>query len=425
MGTFLSTPERRVESEFGFSKDGTLLFSAGSVQGWRKTMEDAHIADAENKIFAVFDGHGGKAVAKFAQTKFVKELTSLPSFKEGQYELALKQAFHRIDEMLEDPKYDSLLARFQAIPNPSEKKVGEAVDSEWDIEEDERDDSENIARDSNLSINQPIGLPKKKVTTAQAVQFFQQLLVAEANKSKGLADASSSSAKMAYAAVTSANAKALASANASSSSAPRPACIQTPNGPVCCLGDHRVVSGCTAIVALKINHQLFVANAGDSRGCLYRSGRAIPLSEDHKPQSETEMRRIEKAGGFVSAQGRINGNLNLSRSLGDLKYKQMHHLSREEQMITAEPDVTITTLVPDDSFFVLACDGIWDVMTCQELCDFISVRLDTGMDLTEVIKQVFDHCIADDIKTSGGLGGDNQTCLVVLLNYHPHVQDDE
>lgn len=42
--------------------------------------------------------------------------------------------------------------------------------------------------------------------------------------------------------------------------------------------------------------------------------------------------------------GRINGNLNLSRSLGDLKYKQLFHLKREEQIISAEPDITITDL---------------------------------------------------------------------------------
>ena len=42
--------------------------------------------------------------------------------------------------------------------------------------------------------------------------------------------------------------------------------------------------------------------------------------------------------------GRINGNLNLSRSLGDLKYKQLFHLKREEQIISADPDITITDL---------------------------------------------------------------------------------
>lgn len=48
---------------------------------------------------------------------------------------------------------------------------------------------------------------------------------------------------------------------------------------------------------------------------------AVALSEDHKPENEFEKKRIEAAGGTVS-ENRVNGNLNLSRSLGDFEYKQ-------------------------------------------------------------------------------------------------------
>jgi len=51
------------------------------------------------------------------------------------------------------------------------------------------------------------------------------------------------------------------------------------------------------------------------------------------------MSRITKAGGFVNHFGRVNGNLNLSRSLGDLKYKQVPGIPPQEQIITAEPDI--------------------------------------------------------------------------------------
>lgn len=44
------------------------------------------------------------------------------------------------------------------------------------------------------------------------------------------------------------------------------------------------------------------------------------MSEDHKPDDPAEKNRINMAGGFVS-EGRVNGNLNLSRALGDLEYK--------------------------------------------------------------------------------------------------------
>ena len=51
-----------------------------------------------------------------------------------------------------------------------------------------------------------------------------------------------------------------------------------------------------------------------------RAGEAIPLSFDHKPENDEERSRIEKAGSTIT-EGRVDGNLNLSRSLGDLKYK--------------------------------------------------------------------------------------------------------
>lgn len=79
--------------------------------------------------------------------------------------------------------------------------------------------------------------------------------------------------------------------------------------------------GCTANVVLIENYKkLYIANAGDSRCVLCRRGKAVPLSIDHKPENEVEKKRIEKAGSTIT-EGRVDGNLNLSRSLGDLKYK--------------------------------------------------------------------------------------------------------
>lgn len=185
--------------------------------------------------------------------------------------------------------------------------------------------------------------------------------------------------------------------------------------PQCQLASHRVTAGCTAVVAFKAGRTLYVANAGDSRGVLCRGSIAYPLSEDHKPQNEVEMNRICAAGGFVSAVGRVNGNLNLSRSLGDLKYKQVRGVGEEGQIISADPDITITRLQDGDRFFILACDGIWDCLTSQEACDFVVARLDQGLAADHIIDEVMKHCLAGNVRSAQGKGTDNMTFLLTLL----------
>lgn len=63
----------------------------------------------------------------------------------------------------------------------------------------------------------------------------------------------------------------------------------------------------------------------------------------------------------------MNGNLNLSRSIGDLKYKANSSLPPSDQMITAEPDVLSVEVADEDRFMILACDGVWDCMTSQQV----------------------------------------------------------
>lgn len=80
-------------------------------------------------------------------------------------------------------------------------------------------------------------------------------------------------------------------------------------------------SGCTAVVALLKDNELYVANAGDSRCVVCRDGKAMDMSFDHKPEDKEELERIRKAGGRVTMDGRVNGGLNLSRAIGDHAYK--------------------------------------------------------------------------------------------------------
>lgn len=107
--------------------------------------------------------------------------------------------------------------------------------------------------------------------------------------------------------------------------------------------------GCTANVVLIVpeadgSKTVYCANAGDSRAILSAGGKAQALSTDHKPNNPRERQRIQKAGSFVSADGRVEGNLNLSRAIGDLEYKRRPRIRLQDQPITSLPDVKTAKL---------------------------------------------------------------------------------
>lgn len=142
--------------------------------------------------------------------------------------------------------------------------------------------------------------------------------------------------------------------------------------------DDRIANGtgCTANVILVTPDKFYVANAGDSRSALMRGNTCIALSQDHKPESPEQERRIQKAGGTIT-MGRVNGGLNLTRSFGDFDYKQNKSLNYDEQMITCKPDIKQFARDPNDKFILLGCDGIWQryVENSQGLLDMVKAEL--------------------------------------------------
>lgn len=175
------------------------------------------------------------------------------------------------------------------------------------------------------------------------------------------------------------------------------------------------VSGCTASVGIISSKTIYVGNAGDSRTVLGIKGRAKPLSFDHKPQNEGEKARICAAGGFVDF-GRVNGNLALSRALGDFEFKKTPELSPEQQIVTAFPDVTTHEITDDDEFLVVACDGIWDCQSSQSVIEFVRRGVAEKQELEKICENMMDNCLASSSET-GGVGCDNMTmCVVGILN---------
>ncbi|XP_011065305.1 PREDICTED: probable protein phosphatase 2C T23F11.1 [Acromyrmex echinatior] len=182
-------------------------------------------------------------------------------------------------------------------------------------------------------------------------------------------------------------------------------------------------AGTTVIALLIKDNILYSANAGDSRAVACINGRTVALSRDHKPTLKDERKRIEAAGGFVEYK-RVNGNLALSRALGDFIFKRNDHKSPQEQIVTAFPEVQQFIIDEDWEFVVLACDGIWDVMTSEEVVQFVRTRLahpklgdgeasNCTIHPEEICEELLNCCLAPDALM--GTGCDNMTVILVCF----------
>lgn len=76
--------------------------------------------------------------------------------------------------------------------------------------------------------------------------------------------------------------------------------------------------------------------------------------------------------------------------IGDHAYKQNKEMTATEQMITSLPDVKTLRINPDvDEFMVLACDGIWNYLSSQEVVDFVRKRIQEGkLKVSQICEEV-------------------------------------
>lgn len=140
--------------------------------------------------------------------------------------------------------------------------------------------------------------------------------------------------------------------------------------------------GTTAVTALINPTDIVVANVGDSRAVLYSDNKTTALSKDHKPDNIAEEERIEKKsleivghaegrivskGGIKRVQGK-RGFIAITRALGDREY---------EPHVISDPEIMTHKRTNQDQFLILACDGVWDVMSNTQATDFVSNHLIT------------------------------------------------
>ncbi|KAJ3427009.1 hypothetical protein M0813_05142 [Anaeramoeba flamelloides] len=157
-------------------------------------------------------------------------------------------------------------------------------------------------------------------------------------------------------------------------------------------------SGSTAVVSFIRKEEeskfLYTSNIGDARAVICRDGVAKRLSEDHKASVKSEQERIQKAGGFVF-NNRVVGMIAITRSFGDHSMKEM---------IINTPYNSKIELKESDSFLILACDGLWDVVDDQKAVDLVKDMNDP----LEMSKKLLNSAL------EGG-STDNISIMIIML----------
>ncbi|XP_066361913.1 probable protein phosphatase 2C 52 [Miscanthus floridulus] len=157
--------------------------------------------------------------------------------------------------------------------------------------------------------------------------------------------------------------------------------------------------GSTASTAVMVGDHLYVANVGDSRAVISKAGKAIALSEDHKPNRSDERKRIESAGGIVMWAGtwRVGGVLAMSRAFGNRLLKQF---------VIADPEIQEQEINDELEFLIIASDGLWDVVPNEDAVSLVKMEEEPEAAARKLTETAF----------SRG-SGDNITCIVVKFQH--------
>lgn len=133
-------------------------------------------------------------------------------------------------------------------------------------------------------------------------------------------------------------------------------------------GDIAKRVGSTALIVLLYKHNdteyINIMNLGDCRAVICRNNIAVQLTKDHKPNWPEEKHRVEKLGGQIYFDGndwRV-GYLSVSRSFGDLD---------ATPYVSHIPDTFKYRKDNNDMFIIIACDGLWDVLTNNDAVNFV------------------------------------------------------
>ena len=198
-------------------------------------------------------------------------------------------------------------------------------------------------------------------------------------------------------------------------------------------GDLKDHSGSCAIMVLLKDRKCIIANIGDSRCILFKNKRLTFSTKDHKQNSYIEKRRIELAGGsiyhpkaitqiyqngkLIEIPWRVSpGGLSVSRTFGDIESKDLK-FGGKKGVVAAIPDITEFELNENFNFMVIGCDGIFDVLSNNEILECIKIVLKSNENKNKKINHLCGHFATMIIKSELAKESfDNVSCIVVIFN---------
>ncbi|KAK9209057.1 hypothetical protein WN944_001420 [Citrus x changshan-huyou] len=163
---------------------------------------------------------------------------------------------------------------------------------------------------------------------------------------------------------------------------------------------------------------VFVANIGDAKAVVARSSivdgsnnhldelsslKAIVVTREHKAIYPQERARIQKSGGTVSSNGRLQGRLEVSRAFGDRQFKKFG--------VVATPDIHSFEVTERDHFIILGCDGLWGVFGPSDAVEFVQKLLKEGLSVTAVSRRLVREAVLERRCK------DNCTAIVIIFRH--------